>query len=97
MMRIQMIELRDRYTHIDEAVFFPIGNEFLLRDLNKNRYFRVSESIKLLWDLFDGSNTVEQILEKVIQEHPEEDAEPLKKQILALIEKLVSLNLIYKI
>jgi hypothetical protein len=75
-----------------EAILVPIRKQ--VSDLNS--IFALNETAAATWDLLDGQNTLQTVLEKIVAEY-QVDESVAAQDLQALIAKFVELDVVEKV
>ena len=95
------VSLKERYKRSSSVVGRRIADEAVLVPIRKNvsdlsSIFALNETAALAWDMWDGQNSLQVILEKITAEF-EVDEAVAARDLLALAARLLELDAIEKV
>jgi Coenzyme PQQ synthesis protein D (PqqD) len=82
-----MINLHSCFQRKDQVIAQKASNDFLLFNMHDGNYYSLNEVGCKIWELCDGTHTVEQLVEALAVEY-DAPAETLTNDILELLEEL---------
>ena len=89
------MNLEDRYVHLDGLSWFPLdgGTSFIVRSIEEDKFFRMQEDGKRIYELIDGSRSVNDIITLICRED-NLDKEKATEEITQFFKNLLEIGLI---
>lgn len=88
------MNLDAHYVHLDGLMWFPLdGGLWIVRSMEEDKFYKMKQDGKNLYELIDGSRSVSEIIENVCREN-NLDKEEATKEITQFFEDLLNLGLI---
>ena len=76
---------------VDEEIFIVLGTPGI--SATKEALFTLTGTGKIIWQLLDGTNSVQQVIEHILQEYDAKEYE-VKQDVVAFMEMLAARGLI---
>jgi hypothetical protein len=86
-----MTGLYQRNPKLEEA---PLGADLMLYDPDKSQFYVLNRTMAYLWKNCDGTNSFDKIVEAVPNVFAEADDRPVKAEMKAALDELLSLGMI---
>lgn len=81
------------YKRVEPVEWRRFENESLLLNLQTGKYFRINEVGSLIWEILDGKNSAEDIIQTIVR-HFDINEETARQDYLKFIEQLLNDDLI---
>lgn len=84
----------DHYVRLDGLLWFPVdGGSWIVRNMEEDKFYNMQEDGKKIFELLDGSRSVNEIIEIVCKEESV-TKEEATKEITEFFESLLNLGLV---
>jgi len=87
-----MLELDKIFERMPETPWENIGDEAVILNMESGCYYSLNELGRFIWENMDGSMTLNNILQKVLEEY-EVGADEAKEDLSKIVEELLKENL----
>ncbi len=97
---IREIEIGEKYQRSEQVLFKVLEGETILVPVNaqngsanQDALFTLANSGTLIWSLLDGTNTVQQLIEQVVEEYDAPEGQ-VRQDVIRFLENLAARGMI---